>query len=153
MIDRHAADVIGEAEAFRQRALEVRQRATDALAQAQARADEVAARVAELEAQAAAVTDELDEALSVVDRQLAELQQEQVDVNTQTAANWQAYVDQLRAAGITPPPASALLDPVAGLPDGLVPVASSGVARSAESPSDRGSRTRCSCCLRRPWRR
>jgi cell wall-associated NlpC family hydrolase len=124
-VDQHAATVIGEAETFRRRAEDVRRRAEAALAQAQERADEVADRVADLEAQAAAVTDELDEALSVVDKQLAELQAEQVQVNQQTAANWKAYVDQLAAAGVTPPPASALLAPEAGLPAGLVPVASS----------------------------
>jgi cell wall-associated NlpC family hydrolase len=122
VVDQHAAQVIGDAEALRRRALEVQRRANDALEQAQARADEVSARVAELEAEAAAVTDELDEALDVVDQQLAELQAEQVEVNQQTAANWQAYLDQLTGAGITPPPAAALLDPPAGLPDGLVPV-------------------------------
>jgi cell wall-associated NlpC family hydrolase len=89
--------------------------------------------VAELEAEAAAVTDELDAALGEVDRQLARLQQEQVQVNQQTAANWQAYLDQLAAAGVTPPPAAALLDPGAAVPAGLVPVASSagGAQRGA----------------------
>ena len=60
VVDQHAAQVIGDAEALRQRALDVQNRANAALEQAQARADEVAARVAELEAEAAAVTDELD---------------------------------------------------------------------------------------------
>jgi cell wall-associated NlpC family hydrolase len=78
--------------------------------------------VAGLEAAAAAVTGELDEALAVVDGQLARLQREQLDVNDRTAANWRAYLQQLGAAGITPPPAAALLDPAAGLPAGLVPV-------------------------------
>ena len=133
VVDRHAAEVIGAAEELRQQALDVQRRAADALAEAQARADEVDARVRELEAQAAAVTDELDEALGEVDRQLAQLQAEQVQVNEQTAANWRAYVDQLTAAGITPPPASALQDPPSGLPDGLVPVSSSegGAQRGA----------------------
>jgi cell wall-associated NlpC family hydrolase len=80
--------------------------------------------VAELEAAAAAVTDELDEVLGTVDRQLARLQQEQLAVNDRTAANWRAYVEQLAAAGITPPPASALLNPPAGVPPRLVPVGS-----------------------------
>src|SRR4051812_15277160 len=124
VVDQHAADVIGAAESLRRQAVDVRRRADAALDRAQARADEVADRVADLEAQASAVADELDQALSVVDKQLAELQQEQVQVNEQTAANWKAYVDQLTAAGVTPPPASALLAPESGLPDGLVPVAS-----------------------------
>jgi cell wall-associated NlpC family hydrolase len=122
VVDAHAAEVIGAAEKQRQAALDQQQRAGAALAQAQARADEVTARVAELEAAATAVTDELDEALGVVDRQLAQLQQEQVDVNNRTAANWRSYVEQLSAAGIVAPPASALLDSPAGLPAGLVPV-------------------------------
>ena len=133
VVDQHAAQVIGDAEALRQRALDVQNRANAALEQAQVRADEVAARVAELEAEAAAVTDELDAALSEVDQQLAQLQAEQVEVNEQTAANWRAYVEQLTAAGITPPPAAALLDPAAGLPEGLVPVGASagGAQRGA----------------------
>lgn len=141
VVDRQAARVIGEAEALRQRALDVRSRADAALEQAQARADEVAARVAELEAEATAVTDELDAALSEVDQQLAQLQAEQVEVNQQTAANWQSYLDQLTAAGIVPPPAAALLDPAAGLPDGLVPVgagvggAQRGAAQKPGQPS------------------
>jgi cell wall-associated NlpC family hydrolase len=126
VVDRHAAEVIGAAEQMRQAALDQRQRAQAALQQAQARKDEVAARVAELEAQASAVTDELDQALSVVDRQLAQLQREQVEVNQKTAASWQAYLDQLTAAGVVPPPAAQLQNPAAGLPGGLVPVAASG---------------------------
>jgi cell wall-associated NlpC family hydrolase len=124
IVDAHAAEVIGAAEDKRQAALEQKERAGAALDQARARADEVAARVAELEAAASAVTEELDDALGVVDKQLAELQREQVEVNTRTAANWQAYVDELTAAGVAAPPASALLNPPAGLPAGLVPVAS-----------------------------
>jgi cell wall-associated NlpC family hydrolase len=128
VVDRHAADVIGAAEELRQAALDEQRQAEAALTEARARADEVSARIAELEAAAAAVTDELDRALGEVDRQLARLQQEQLDVNRRTAANWQAYVDQLAAAGITSPPAAELSDPAAGLPAGLVPVAASGGA-------------------------
>jgi cell wall-associated NlpC family hydrolase len=125
-VDQHAAGVIADAERQRQAALDDRRRADAALGKAQRRADEVADRVAELEDAAAAVTDELDEALAVVDRQLAELQQDQVEVNRQTAANWKAYREGLTAAGITPPPAAALLDPASGLPGELVPVAAAG---------------------------
>ncbi len=125
-VDRHAADVIGVAEDHRQAALAERERAGAALTRARERADEVAARVAELEDAAAAVTDELDEALAVVDAQLADLQREQIEVNEQTAANWQAYLDQLGAAGVDPPSAAELRDPAASLPDGLVPIASDG---------------------------
>jgi cell wall-associated NlpC family hydrolase len=126
VVDAHAAEVIGAAESQRRAALEQQQRASAALDHARARADEVAAKVAELEAAATAVTRELDDALGVVDKQLAELQREQVEVNTRTAANWQAYVNELTAAGVVAPPASALLNPAAGLPAGLVPVAAGG---------------------------
>jgi cell wall-associated NlpC family hydrolase len=126
VVDAHAAEVIAVAEAQRRAALDERERATAALEEARRRADEVAARAAELEAAASAVTDELDAALGEVDRQLAQLQREQVDVNTRTAANWQAYLDGLTAAGVVAPPAAALRNPPAGLPEGMVPVAASG---------------------------
>jgi cell wall-associated NlpC family hydrolase len=126
VVDRHAAAVIAAAEDSRQAALDEQRLAEAALAVARARADEVSARVEDLEAAAAAVTVDLDEALGEVDLQLARLQREQLDVNQRTAANWQAYVDQLAAAGITSPPAASLSDPAAGLPAGLVPVAASG---------------------------
>ena len=106
----------------------------------------------ELEAAAAAVTDELDAALGDVDRQLAQLQKEQVDVNTRTAANWQAYVDQLPRPGVAPPARGQLRDPPAGLPAGLVPVAAAAGERSAEPPSCRASRRRCWCCRPRRCR-
>ena len=133
VVDAHAAQVIGVAEESRRAALDQQEQAAVALAKARERADAVAGRVAELEAAAAAVTDELDAALGTVDRQLAQLQQEQQDVNERTAANWRAYVEQLSAAGVTAPPASALLDPPAGLPTGLLPVGASrgGAQRGA----------------------
>jgi cell wall-associated NlpC family hydrolase len=126
VVDAHAAEVIGAAETQRRAALDERERAGAALEQARGRQEVVAARVAELEAAAAAVTDELDDALGEVDRQLSQLQQEQLDVNERTAVNWRAYLDQLTSAGIVPPTAAQLRDPVAGLPAGLVPVAASG---------------------------
>ena len=126
VVDSHAAQVIGAAEQLRQAALGQQQAATAALTQARARADEVAATVAELEAAASAVTDELDEALGVVDRQLAQLQQEQLQVNDRTAANWRGYVADLAATGVPAPPAAALRDPPAGLPAPLVPVGAGG---------------------------
>ena len=133
VVDAHAAEVIGAAETMRQAALEEKRRAGEALVQAQARKDEVAARVAELEAAADAVTDELDAALGDVDKQLAQLQREQVDVNERTAANWKAYVDQLTAAGVVAPPAAQLKNAPAGLPPGMVPVAAAdgGAQRGA----------------------
>ena len=141
VVDAHAAEVIGVAEAQRQAALAERERAEAALAQARSRADEVAVRVSELEAAAMEVTDELDAVLSEVDRQLTLLQQEQVDVNTRTAANWQAYLDGLTAAGVLAPPAAALGHSPAGLPEGLAAVAASdggaqrGVAQLLRQPT------------------
>jgi cell wall-associated NlpC family hydrolase len=123
VVDAHAADVIGAAEKMRRAALDQQQRAGAALEQARARQKEVSDRVAALEAAANAVAGELGDALAAVDRQLAQLQHEQLDVNDRTAANWKAYVDQLVAAGVVAPPASQLTDPAAGLPGGLVPVA------------------------------
>jgi cell wall-associated NlpC family hydrolase len=140
-VDRHAADVIGAAEKARHDALDQQRRAKDALAKAEQRADQVAARVKELEAAADAVTHDLDRALGEVDRQLAQLQKEQLDVNARTAANWNVYVDQLAAAGVTSPPAAQLRDPTAGLPAGLVPVAAGdggaqrGAAQLPRQPS------------------
>jgi cell wall-associated NlpC family hydrolase len=133
VVDAHAAEVIGAAEKMRQAALDQQQRAAAALEQARAREKEVSDRVAALEAAASAVTAELDDALGTVDRQLAQLQQEQLDVNNRTAANWKAYVDGLAAAGVVPPPASQLTNPAAGLPGGLVPVAAAagGAQRGA----------------------
>ena len=133
VVDAHAAEIIGAAEAKRQAALGEQERAGAALEQARARQQEVAARVAELEAAAAAVTDELDAALGDVDRQLAQLQRQQIEVNQRTAANWKAYVDQLTAAGVVAPPAARLRDAPAGLPPGMVPVAAAagGAQRGA----------------------
>ena len=141
VVDAHAAEVIGIAEAQRQAALAEQRRAAAALAEARARADEVGARVAELEAPAGAVTEELDAALGEVDRQLARLQQEQVEVNSRTAATWQAYLAELAAAGVAAPPAAALRNPPGGLPPGMVPVAAAdgsaqrGAAQVPRQPS------------------
>jgi cell wall-associated NlpC family hydrolase len=100
----------------------------------------VAARVAELEQAAAQVTDELEETLEVVDGQLAQLQREQIEVNRRTAANWAAYLDEVRAAGLSPPPAARLRDPATSLPPELVPVASSdGGARPGAAQLPRPS--------------
>ncbi|HEV7727579.1 MAG TPA: D-alanyl-D-alanine carboxypeptidase family protein [Modestobacter sp.] len=130
-IDRRAAAVLTAAEQGRRRALDEAGAAQQALTGARARADAVDAQVGELQAAAQAVTRDLDRALGAVDRQLAQLQQEQTDVNTRTAANWRAYVGELSAAGVVPPPAAALRDPVAGLPGGLVPV---GAAAGGAQP-------------------
>ncbi|MEI4271072.1 D-alanyl-D-alanine carboxypeptidase family protein [Klenkia sp. LSe6-5] len=123
--------VLRAAEQRREQALADRSAADAALAESQARADEVTAQRGELEAAAAAVTDQLDAALGAVDRQLAQLQAEQVRVNQETAAAWAGYVAELTAAGVVPPPAAQLRDPAAGLPGGLVPV---GGATGAAQP-------------------
>jgi uncharacterized protein YlxW (UPF0749 family) len=132
-VDDHTAVVVGAAEEQRQAALAQQSTADAALTEAQQRADELAAEVADLEASADAVTAELDVALGDVDRQLSDLQRQQVDVNTQTAANWRAYVDQLGEAGVVPPPAADLLDPVQSLSAGLTPIgaAAGGAQRGA----------------------
>ena len=124
--DAHAAVVIGAAERQRRSALAERDRADAALTGAREQAEEVARRVAALERAAAEVTDELEEALGAVDRQLARLQRQQLDVNEQTAANWAGYVQELARAGVRPPAAEALRNPAAGLPGELAPVAASG---------------------------
>ncbi len=131
-VDAHTAAVVSRAEQQRQTALAEQTVADAALAEAQGRAGRLAAEVAELEASAAAVTEELDVALGDVDRQLAQLQQQQVDVNAQTALNWRAYLGGLDAAGVVVPPAVALQDPAA-LPAGLTPVgaAAGGAQRGA----------------------
>ncbi|MDT0277908.1 D-alanyl-D-alanine carboxypeptidase family protein [Blastococcus goldschmidtiae] len=126
VVDRHAAAVIGAAEEQRRAAVAQQQEAAAALEQARVRADEVGVRVAELEAAASAVTDELDAALGAVDRQLAQLQREQVEVNDRTAASWRGYLDQLTTAGIVRPPSAELGDPAARLPERLVPVGAAG---------------------------
>jgi cell wall-associated NlpC family hydrolase len=126
VIDRRAAAVLAAAEQERRRALGRATAAEQALAEAKARAAAVDAQVGELQAAAQAVTADLDRALGAVDRQLARLQAEQVAVNARTAENWRAYVAELSAAGVTPPPAAVLRDPVVGLPGGLVRVGAAG---------------------------
>ncbi|WP_369254213.1 NlpC/P60 family protein [Geodermatophilus amargosae] len=132
-VDDHTAAVVGAAEEQRRAALAQQATADAALAGARQQADELAAEVADLEAAADAVTAELDATLADVDRQLSDLQRQQVDVNTQTAANWRAYVDQLGGAGVVPPPAAEMLDPVQGLRAGLTPIAAAagGAQRGA----------------------
>ncbi|MGY1779350.1 D-alanyl-D-alanine carboxypeptidase family protein [Geodermatophilus sp. SYSU D01036] len=138
-VDAHTAEVVGAAEEQRRAAVDRQTSADAVLAEARQRADRLAGEVADLEAAADAVTAELDVALGDVDRQLSDLQRQQVDVNTQTAANWRAYLDQLREAGVAAPPAAELLDPVRGLPAGLTPVgaAAGGAQRGAAQLSRR----------------
>jgi cell wall-associated NlpC family hydrolase len=140
-VDRHTAAVLTAAETQRRAALAGKAAAQAAVDQAQHRADEVQAQIDQLEAQAASVTGQLDRALGVVDSQLAQLQRQQLEVDQQTAGNWRGYLDQLTAAGVTLPPASALRDPAASLPADLVPVAAhaggaqAGVAQLPRQPT------------------
>ncbi|WP_448623942.1 D-alanyl-D-alanine carboxypeptidase family protein [Geodermatophilus sp. URMC 64] len=123
-VDRYTADVLAAAEQQRQAALADQSAAQAALDEAKRRAGEVQEQIDELEAQAEAVTDDLGRALDVVDDQLTQLQREQLDVNSRTAANWRVYLKQLADAGIVAPAAAALRDPESSLPPGLEPVAS-----------------------------
>lgn len=125
VVEADTDQVLSAAEQRRQQAVADQAAADAAVADSQARADAVAAQMGDLEAAASAVTDQLGAALGAVDRQLAQLQAQQVQVNQQTAAAWQGYVDQLTAAGVVPPPAAQLRDPAAGLPAPLVPVGGS----------------------------
>ena len=125
-VDRRTTDLLAAAEEQRQVALADAAAAEQALADAEGRAAAVTVEMGELEQAAAAVTGRLDQALQAVDRHLAQLQQEQVEVNDRTAVNWRAYLDQLAAAGVVLPSAAVLRDPLAGLPGGLVPVGASG---------------------------
>lgn len=95
VLDRRAAAVLAAAEQERRRALGQAAVAEQALTEAKARATAVDAQVGELQAAAQAVTADLDRALGAVDRQLARLQAEQLDVNARTAENWRAYVAEL----------------------------------------------------------
>ncbi|MGY1807501.1 D-alanyl-D-alanine carboxypeptidase family protein [Blastococcus sp. SYSU D00669] len=140
-VDAYTAELLAAAEQQRQAALADQAAAQAALHAAQERADQVQLQIQELEAQAAAVTEELDRALDVVDDQLTQLQREQLEVNSRTAANWRVYVGQLAAAGVVPPPAAELLDPAAALPAGLVPVASAAGGAQAGAAQRPGQPT------------
>ena len=125
-VERHTTGLVAAAEDQRRQSADAAHAAQTALSAAEAATQQVDAEAERLRTTAAAVTDRLDRALQQVDRQLAELQQQQVDVDDRTYANWRAYLQQLADAGVTPPPAGQLRDPVAGLPAGLAPVGASG---------------------------
>jgi cell wall-associated NlpC family hydrolase len=124
--ERHAAAVVAAAERRRQEAAARRAEAERTRETARARAAELTAETAELEAAAAAASRDLEVAVAAVDRQLGRQREEQRAAGRQAAADWHGYLDELAAAGVTPPPAAALRDPVVGLPDGLAPVPASG---------------------------
>ncbi|WP_179956886.1 D-alanyl-D-alanine carboxypeptidase family protein [Amycolatopsis anabasis] len=68
-----------------------------------------------------AISSELRGPIDAANAAVVAQQKAQKERNDKTAANWKAYTDRLAAAGVTPPPASALRDP-ARLPAGLNPL-------------------------------
>ena len=84
---------------------------------------------------------------SDVDKQLAQLQKEQSTSTPRTAANWQAYVDQLTAAGVVPAAgARSWRTPRPVCRAGWCRSPRRRRERSAGWPSCRASPRRCSCC-------
>ncbi|WP_448607895.1 D-alanyl-D-alanine carboxypeptidase family protein [Geodermatophilus sp. URMC 60] len=124
--ERHAAAVVTAAERRRQEAATRRAEAERTRETARVRAAQLTTETAELEAAAAAASRDLDVAVAAVDRQLGRQREEQRAAGRQAAADWHGYLDELAAVGVAPPPAAALRDPTAGLPDGLAPVPASG---------------------------
>lgn len=130
-----------DAERARVEAVNADTSAAASLATVEAEAASVRSEASRVEQAAAAVTDELTAALATVNAQLAELQQAQLDVNAQTAAQWQNYLAQLSAAGVVAPQITELLDPARSLPPGMVPVglstggANPGAAQLPRVPS------------------
>lgn len=68
-----------------------------------------------------AVAAEMNTALAQANDTVVAMQRNQQELNERTAANWRAYTDRLRGAGIVAPPAAALRDPTR-LPAGLQPL-------------------------------
>ena len=124
--ERHAAAVVAAAESRRQEAAARRTEAERTRETARARAAELTTETAELEAAAAAASRDLEAAVAAVDQQLGRQREEQRAAGRQAAADWHGYLGELAAAGVPLPPAAALRDPAAGLPDGLVPLPASG---------------------------
>ncbi len=84
-------------------------------------------RDADARNRAAAVSSELRGIVADTNAAVVAQQQAQQRRNRSTADNWRAYLDQLAAAGITPPPATRLRD-TARFPAGLTPLSEPGVA-------------------------
>ncbi|WP_459717522.1 D-alanyl-D-alanine carboxypeptidase family protein [Actinophytocola sp. KF-1] len=108
--------------------------ATAAQDTAEATASAAARRKADLDRRdadarnrAAAVSSELRGLVADTNAAVVAQQQAQQHRNRTTADNWRAYLDQLTAAGITPPPAARLRD-TARFPPGLTPLSEPGVA-------------------------
>ncbi|MDQ3886173.1 MAG: D-alanyl-D-alanine carboxypeptidase family protein [Actinomycetota bacterium] len=90
-----------------------------------ARDAELAGAVGDAKDRAVGLSAELNTALAATNAAVVAMQEEQRRRNEETAANWRRYTDQLAGAGIVPPPAAALRDPLR-LPAGLGPLASAG---------------------------
>ncbi|WP_232376248.1 C40 family peptidase [Amycolatopsis aidingensis] len=88
---------------------------------ASARKTELEQHTADARNRSDAISAELRAPIDAANAAVIAQQRAQQRRNTETAANWKAYLDRLEAAGITPPPATALRDP-ARLPAGLDPV-------------------------------
>jgi hypothetical protein len=84
-------------------------------------------RDADARDRAAAVSSELRGVVADTNAAVVAQQQAQQQRNRTTADNWRAYLDRLKAAGITPPSAARLRD-TARFPAGLTPLAEPGVA-------------------------
>ncbi|HWM05446.1 MAG TPA: NlpC/P60 family protein [Actinophytocola sp.] len=78
-------------------------------------------RTADATDRAAAVSSELAGVVADTNAAVVDQQHTQQQRNDRTAASWRRYLDRLAAAGVDPPPATALLDP-GRLPTGLVPL-------------------------------
>jgi cell wall-associated NlpC family hydrolase len=115
--------VLTEAMGVRASATTARDAAAAPTQTARDAAAELATREGDARGRASALSADLGRALSAVDAQVVALQQAQQARNTETAANWQTYLDTLAAAGIAAPPAARLRDP-AVLPTGLQPLVS-----------------------------
>jgi cell wall-associated NlpC family hydrolase len=77
-----------------------------------------------------AISSELRAPIEAANAAVVAQQRAQRERNAETAANWKVYTERLTAAGITPPPATALRDP-ASLPAGLDPLPGSDGAPQA----------------------
>lgn len=93
-------------------------------------------RNADASNRAAAVSSELQGVVTDTNAAVVAQQQAQQQRNQETAANWQAYLDRLSAAGITPPPTASLRDPH-HFPAGLTFLTEPGVAEATLPSGER----------------
>ncbi|MFC5287668.1 D-alanyl-D-alanine carboxypeptidase family protein [Actinokineospora guangxiensis] len=121
MVERMRADTDGTFTAAVRRQDDARaaeRTATDAQDAAARRKAELDRRTDDASNRAAAVSSEMRGRIADTDAAVIAAQKAQRERNERTAANWRAYTDRLAAAGIRPPPGSALRDP-ARLPPSL----------------------------------